>query len=180
MILGCMISRSIGRIFTYAMFLIIMTGCQMFGGADEEEMSDMGMGEEENLLADTAEDYSETYNEAGDGNLYSDDSYGADSAVENDYSMDGMDSSMSQDYASEGSSGSSSLAAGSVYFVVSQTDVVSSPDGTGSIVFSLGAGDTVRAEPVGEYAMIGASHYVPLSSLSQSIVERIPESNAWR
>ena len=67
------------------------------------------------------------------------------------------------------------------YFVTSDLDVYSSPDGTGDILFRLTAGDTISANMSGggDYASIGGG-YVLASGLSESLVERTPTPNPWR
>ena len=76
--------------------------------------------------------------------------------------------------------GSIQLASGNTFFITQDTGVYSTSDLSSETKYYLSAGDTVRADIVGDYAQIGQSSFILASVLSQEIVLRSASANPWR
>lgn len=175
--------------FQKLLFMIALaflaSGCQIFGGGDDEFAEEFS--EDDTELAEAEGAFEEAYSE---------DSYGAEEMGEGAYGSDadegmmtdddlGADSAYSDDtYTTDAANtmgGAPLSASGSVFFVTSDVAVYSSADGSGEILFQLTMGDSIRADngAGGEYASVGYG-YVLASALSEAVVERIPTANPWR
>ena len=174
------------RLFFMIALAFLASGCQIFGGGDDEFAEDFS--EDDTELAEAEGAFEEAYSEES----YGEDAYGAgEDGLADEGMMAGDDLTADSAYSDDtyttdaadtmGAGPLSASASGSVFFVTSDVAVYSSADGSGEMLFQLTMGDSIRADTQagGEYASVGYG-YVLASALSEAVVERIPTANPWR
>ncbi|MCY4444717.1 MAG: hypothetical protein OXC44_07970 [Proteobacteria bacterium] len=159
---------------------VVIVACQS-GEESNDEFSELE-GEDGNMLADTDNNFSESYDQGFENNtLYENSGNDMAENLENNNTYSDMDASGGDEsYGESYDATAATPVSGQVYFVTSDIGVMDNMDGTGNTLFYLATGDTVRAEISGDFATIGLGHYVPVSALSETLIERIPATNSWR